>query len=369
MRIGSFNVENLFERAKALDPHNRKKVAPVLNAYAQINRLLEHTTYTTEDKTRIVELLRELRLGGKDDGGTYAQLRQNRGHLIKRTKGKIEVVADGRASWIGWVELKMAPVNQVATQHTAMVMRDVGADVLAVVEADNRPALIKFSEILFKRIKAPPYAHVMLIDGNDDRGIDVALLTKADYPIVRIRSHVDDRDDRGVIFSRDCPEYTVTTPDGSRLVMLVNHLKSKGYGKPSESNARRERQAHRIADIYARLVADGEENVVVVGDFNDFPESPPLAPLLAQTDLRDISTHANFDNGGRIGTYGNGTARDKIDYILLSPALWPHVRSGGIFRRGAWGGKNGTMWEHYPTMRSAVQAASDHSAIYADLDL
>jgi len=33
------------------------------------------------------------------------------------------------------------------------------------------------------------------------------------------------------------------------------------------------------------------------------------------------------------------------------------------------GGKNGTMWEHYSTVRSAVQAASDHSAIYADLDL
>ena len=369
MRIGSFNVENLFDRAKALDPRDRKKVAPVLNAYAEINALLEHTTYTAEDRARIVELLRALRLGGKDDGGPYAQLRQNRGRLLKRTKGKIEIVADGRASWIGWVELKMAPVNQVATQNTAQVMHDVGADVLAVVEADNRPALIKFSEILFKRIRALPYAHVMLIDGNDDRGIDVALLTKADYPIVRIRSHVDDRDDRGVIFSRDCPEYTVTTPAGERVVLLANHLKSKGYGKPAESNARRERQAHRVAEIYNGLIADGEQNVVVLGDFNDFPGSPPLAPLLAQTDLRDISTHGRFDDGGRPGTFGNGTAREKIDYILLSPALWAHATGGGIFRKGAWGGKNGTLWQHYPTVRSAVQAASDHSAIYADLDL
>ncbi len=369
MRVGSFNVENLFDRAKALDPRNRKKVAPVLNAYSELNQLFEHTTYTAEDKTRMVELLRTLGLGGKDDGGTYAQLRQNRGRLLKRAKGKIEIVADGRASWIGWVELKMAPVNQVATQNTAQVMRDVGADVLAVVEADNRPALIKFEEILFKRIKAAPYAHVMLIDGNDDRGIDVALLTKSDYPIVRIRSHVDDRDDRGVIFSRDCPEYTVETPTGERIVFVVNHLKSKGYGKPAESNARRERQAHRVAEIYARLAAEGEQNVVVLGDFNDFPDSPPLAPLLAQTDLRDISTHGNFDNAGKPGTFGNGTAREKIDYILFSPALWAHITGGGIFRKGAWGGRNGTMWEHYSTVRSAVQAASDHSAIYADLDL
>jgi endonuclease/exonuclease/phosphatase family metal-dependent hydrolase len=263
----------------------------------------------------------------------------------------------------------MSPVNQLATQHTAMVTNDVGADVLAVVEADDRPALIKFGEIVFKRIKATPYAHTMLIDGNDDRGIDVALLSRPDYEIVRIRSHVDDRDDRGLIFSRDCPEYTVVTPSGERLVLLVNHLKSKGYGSQADSNARRERQAHRIAEIYARLIGEGEANVVVLGDFNDFPDSPPLAPLLVQTDLLDISSHANFDNGGRPGTYGNGTARDKIDYILFSPALYDRVTGGGIFRKGAWGGKNGTLWEHYPTIKSATQAASDHAAIYADLDL
>ncbi len=64
----------------------------------------------------------------------------------------------------------------------------------------------------------------MLIDGMDDRGIDVGLMTKADYELIRIRSHIDDRDADGVIFSRDCPEYTVKTPIGERLVLLVNHL-------------------------------------------------------------------------------------------------------------------------------------------------
>jgi hypothetical protein len=72
----------------------------------------------------------------------------------------------------------MEPVNQLATQHAAMVMRDVNADVLAVVEADNRVALLKFGAIVFKKIKDAPYAHIMLIDGNDDRGIDVGLLTR-----------------------------------------------------------------------------------------------------------------------------------------------------------------------------------------------
>jgi hypothetical protein len=51
-----------------------------------------------------------------------------------------------------------------------------------------------------------------------------------------------------------------------------------------------------------------------------------------------------------------------------SPALFARVRGGAIFRKGVWGRKNGTLFPHYPTMTRATEAASDHAAIYADLD-
>jgi endonuclease/exonuclease/phosphatase family metal-dependent hydrolase len=57
--------------------------------------------------------------------------------------------------------------------------------------------------------------------------------------------------------------------------------------------------------------------VIVLGDLNDTPDSAPLAPLLAQTDLRDITTHPSFTSDGRPGTFGNGTKSQKIDYVLL----------------------------------------------------
>jgi hypothetical protein len=104
-------------------------------------------------------------------------------------------------------------------------------------------------------------------------------------------------------------------------------------------------------------------------DFNDTPGSDPLAPLLQGTDLRDISTHDGFDDGGRPGTFGSCTAADRIDYILLSPALFAKATGGGIFRMGAWGGKDGTLWPHYDTLTKATDAASDHAAIYADIGL
>jgi endonuclease/exonuclease/phosphatase family metal-dependent hydrolase len=371
MRVASFNVENLFERAVALVPSDWSKGRPALEAYARINRLLNKLTYTNADKAEIVELLKKLGLNKKDDGGKYAQLRQNRGRLLTRRKvgngTRIEIVADGRADWIGWVELKMEPVNEKATQHTAQVIKDVNADVFGVVEADSRPSLSKFQSILLRAIEGAPYPHVMLIDGNDDRGIDVGLLAKDDYDIVRIRSHIDDRDADGVVFSRDCPEFTIRTPTGQHLVVLVNHFKSKGYG--TKTAEKRKRQAARVAKIYDDLIAEGETNIVVLGDLNDTPDSDALAPLLAQTDLKDISKNQNFTSDGRAGTYKNGAKGQKIDYLLLSPALDAKVTGGSIFRMGVWGGKNGTLFPHYATITKEAEQASDHAAIYADITL
>lgn len=370
MRIASFNVENLFDRARALNQETWAQGRVVLERHARINKLLNRATYTEATKAKIVGLLTELGLAGRDDGGDWAILRQNRGRLLKRPQaGGLEIVASGRGDWIGWVELETEPVDELAMQHTAMVIRDVDADVLGVVEAENRVALNRFSELLLAELDAEPYPHVMVIDGNDDRGIDVGLMTKAGHDIVGIRSHVDDPDGDERIFSRDCPEYTVTTPSGQRLVVLVNHLKSKGFGTFAESSARRGRQAAQVAEIYRRLQAEGEPNVVVLGDLNDTPDSAPLAPLLAQTDLRDIAEHPSFTSDGRPGTFANGTKSNKIDYVLLSPALFGRVTGGGILRKGVWGGKHGTLWPIYPTMTAPVHAASDHAAIFADLDL
>ena len=68
-------------------------------------------------------------------------------------------------------------------------------------------------------------------------------------------------------------------------------------------------------------------------------------------------------------TFGNGAPSDKIDYILLSPALFATVRQGGVFRMGVWGGKNGTLWPHFPELKSDKDAASDHAALWVELQV
>jgi len=236
--------------------------------------------------------------------------------------------------------------------------------VLGVVEAEDRWALRHFNADQLAPLGGRIYGHIMLIDGNDERGIDVGLYTKTHYPIESIVSHVDDSNGHGRIFSRDCPEYLVRTPGGATVLVLVNHLKSK-IGSPATSNARRKEQARRVRQIYEQRRAEGVSRIAVVGDFNDVPASDPLKPLLgAGSDLRDVF---KFVGDGRPGTFGNGTASQKFDYVLLSPALWNKVTSATVHRKGVWGGTNGTLFPHYPEMTEPVHAASDHAAVSVDL--
>jgi endonuclease/exonuclease/phosphatase family metal-dependent hydrolase len=367
MRLASFNVENLFMRARAMNEKTWEDGKDILKAHADINIIIGKDTYTSADKTKIVALLKILGLT-KSDESKFAILRQNRGHFLKRSKGKVEVVAQGRTDWIGWVELTREEVNEEATRNTARIIHDLQADVLGVVEAENRPALVRFCQNVMPAVQAVGYEHIMLVDGNDERGIDVGIMTRKDFDIVSICSHVDDHDNDGLIFSRDCAQYEIKTKNGNTLIVLVNHLKSKGYGLTGESNARRKRQAQRVAEIY-NAIREREKYVAVIGDMNDTPGSDPLKPLVQETDLKEISALPGFDDQGRPGTFRNGTASNKIDFILLSPALFAKATAGGINRKGVWGGVHGTLFPHLPEIKTENQAASDHAAIWADLDI
>jgi len=381
MRLASFNVENLFDRARVLNqnewitapgtnPSRMSAARQILENFAKLNAILAQPVYSDADKLEIIRLLKALGLE-KADENRMVILRRNRGSLVKRPPGGGEVIvtANGRDDWIGWLDLQKEAVNQTATQNTARVFKEVNADAVVVVEAENRTSLVRFNEQVIEVVEGRPYDHVMLIDGNDERGIDVGLMTRSTVGIDVMRSHVDDLVGQDRIFSRDCPEFHLVLPGGQRLVVLANHFKSKGYGDAATSNARRKAQAQRVREIYDGLIASGVDYVAVAGDFNDTPDSDPLSPLLGNGSLlKDISEHPAFDFAGRPGTYGNATKDNKIDFILLSPKLYAKATGGGIFRKGVWGGKNGDLWPHFSEIENASQAASDHAAIFADFE-
>lgn len=387
MKIAAFNVENLFDRSKAFNESSSAVTQRTLRAVAELNSIFEEENYTSARKNRILELVEILEFNRFNEG-PLALIRKIRGAIIRRPRaGGIEVVANGRGDWIGWAELKTAPVNEIAVLNTGRVIRDVNADILAVIEAEDRVSLKKFTQFVFDRVndelppdqRPTPYTCVMLIDGNDDRGIDVGLMTKAGFDIGLMQSHIHDlKPDGNPVYSRDCPEYAVTTPTGELIWLLPNHFKSKFGGNDAASIAKRKAQATRTAEIYQRLRNNGQDNVVILGDLNDTPDSEPLQPLLTGTDLRDVSVHPRFEVGEfnvpasntsrGIGTFGLGNDNDKIDFLLLSPALFDRVTAAGLFRKGAWPGSRPRRWEVYDELTEKIHVASDHHLIWAEID-
>lgn len=380
MRIAAFNVENLFDRAKVFNevpPGEANPHQDIIDAQAELSNLFEQTNYTPARKVRMLELLDILGLLNASES-EFARLRRIRGKLIYRPQnGPREIVASGRDDWIGWVELKTEPVDEIAMELTARTIFDVAPDVLAVIEAENRIVLKRFEEMMAEKLHVPKlFGHIMLIDGNDLRGIDVGLATGPDFPVGRMRSHVDALHDGGTIFSRDCPEFEVATPSGETVLVMVNHFKSKFGGNTASVRERRRRQAATVAGYYEERLAEGFEHIVVLGDFNDTPDSEPLAPLLS-TSLRDVSDHPAFtdfefgaNNGHRgIGTYDLGNDSNKIDYLMVSPELWGRVTNAGLFRKGAWPGVQPPRWQVYPELTARHHAASDHHLIFADIDI
>lgn len=374
VRIASYNLENLFRRPKVFEHDD----PAVLAAYTNLTHLLEQDSYAGSEQ-EILDNLGVLKLKNVDEA-RFAVLRKIRGRL--RSKGTL--VAKGRADWIGWVELKREPLRGLNTENTAAVIADVNPDVLAVIEAEDRMALERFNEYVLHKVTkdeqkkaekeggeetAEPwkFEHAMLIDGNDERGIDVGVMTRPGFDVRGARSHIDDRKDADSsrIFSRDCTEYEIELPSGAPLLLMVNHFKSK-IGGGAE---RRAEQAERVAEIYEERRREKVKRIVVAGDLNDTPESDSLSALIKGTDLRDAGSHPKFDWGGsKKGTHG--FSKDQLDYLLLSPELFKAFMAGQVNRRGIWRkshlGKPDLM---LPTLRDEIGAASDHAAIWVDLDL
>ena len=381
VRIASYNVENLFSRPKAFNTSDWSLGRPILDAYREFNTIAANANYTATDQQRMRDLLVELDIYSINASGAvrrkrsinpkWAWLRKNRGSFDREPRDNtqnVEIIATGRGDWIGWIELSNEVTDEVATQLTAQVILDVDADIIGIVEAEDRPSLVRLNNELLH----DHYGHVMLVDGNDTRGIDVGILTKTPFEISTIRSHVDDTDHVGIVFSRDCPDYEISIPGGPPLHVLVNHFKSQSGG----GGTKRQRQAKQVRSLVDDIVAAGER-AVVLGDLNEGQTNEatpatnfadlydPAGPLTCCYDL------AGFDTGPRPGTFDSCGIRNRLDYIFITKNLQPAFAGGGIFREGLWGTRETRpdKWSTYAAMSGAHQQASDHAAVFVDLNL
>lgn len=356
LRLASFNCENLFSRASVYR-QSPQRAAELLGYLAQLQAELRKQTFDHDEIDRL-----------KNELIGFAAVVDIRGSHEN---------AGGASQWLGWVELTRGEVNDVAVRNTARVIADINADVICLIEVEDRLLLQKFHDNLL--LPGLPggrgYEHVLLIDGNTSRGIDVAIMSRA--PVLWLRSHIHERTDvlpdpetGGPIplFSRDCLEVGVEAPDGRTLHLMVNHFKSMRTERDDDPGGGRLRraQAARVAELVGGHDL-ASEYVVVAGDLNSEPDSPSLAPLMA-AGLYNVNDELP---AGRRGTYlwreNNSYVLQQLDYLLVSPALRGRLRAVDVERRGAYPQQSG-FWTPYQSVTSKRTQASDHAGVFADFD-
>ena len=362
VRLSTFNCENLFSRPKVLNHADNEEGREPLNQLVKLDALLARRVYSSRDKKRILQLLKRLR--------PYIDLNELRGTLVgkKKLNGKLRdtIQVAGRGDWVGGIILKRDTLPSEAQRSTAEVIKAIDADIQCVIEVEDRLTLERFNNALLKGPRAYPYN--ISIDGNDPRGIDVGLLSR--FPLAAVNTHVFDqmnKPSKSRIFSRDCLEVELTLPSKKRLFLLVNHFKSQGYGTPASCNARRKTQANRVAAILRRYNLR-KDLVVVAGDFNDQPQSAPLAALLRTRNLTDVLGKQFADPRER-WTYKD---KSQLDYLLVSKPLADAMTMAGIERRGLFEADKLTrnlpsgQIRAFPCVTSDTNDASDHAAVWAE---
>jgi endonuclease/exonuclease/phosphatase family metal-dependent hydrolase len=366
-RIATYNVNNLFRRPALLQLEGFSTVAKkVLDDITKLNLLLEQLVYDAATKAEIKVLLEkyEFHRNTKKDWFTI-NVTKGKLYTVKKTPTRVEVTAGGRSDWVGWVELVREKVSGVSVENTARVIQACQPDVLCVVEVEDRIALERFQQQVLKPFNTT-FKNNLLVDGNDERGIDVGLYSQ--FPIRSMRSHINETNanGKGHLFSRDCPEFEVVLPNGKSLWVLVNHFKSQGYGSKASNDNRRKAQADKVRDYLGRFDL-ANDLVAVAGDFNDKAQNPPVHPLqklLATPNLRDVFDAPVFGAAPR-WTYGSG--KQQLDYLLVSKPLFDRVLQVGIERRGIFSKTNfGGAFPHFPTVIDEASHASDHAAVWAE---
>lgn len=203
-------------------------------------------------------------------------------------------------------------------ENLAATIRKVNADVIALQEVENRGYLERFNKVFLSDMG---YEHVVHFEGNDGRGIDVCLLSRAPIGEVTSRRHLTFTEPDGVErqFNRDVPAITVLPPVGDPLEVWVVHLKSKAGGADSSEPIRlaEATQIRKLLD--EKLEEDPAARIVLTGDFNDTLDSPSLKTILG-SGAKAMWAAPTTDTPDSI-LDPEQAGWEPIDFITCSPAL------------------------------------------------
>jgi len=204
-------------------------------------------------------------------------------------------------------------------EKLAQSIESVNADVIALQEVENRDYLERFVQVFLDGLG---YDRVVLFEGNDTRGIDVALLSRIPIGPVRSHRHVEfpGPNDSVRRFNRDLLAVTLLPPEAAPIEIWIVHLKSNSGGREFSEPVRLA-EAHKVRELLDdQLAADPQARFLLMGDFNDTWDSPTLETIVGTGPTALRSAGDQLREAGML-TYNQGQYRSMIDFILCSPAM------------------------------------------------
>jgi len=369
MKIATWNIENLYHRDKGLIRATLSKC--VSDWIVELDSLLPRMQKSENEISRIRELTFLLGFE-KINIHPYGVLRKRQGELFLKQRGFAqEMKASKLTDWNGWIALHTIAIDHKSILNKARLISEIDPDILILQEVEDKASLMEFNRELFQEFKITPFDQVMVMEGNDGRGLSMGVMTKNGFRLDTVKSHaINNTALPDNLFDIDCQEYVVVTPEGERVYILCNHFSP-------EDESRRRLQATKVAAIYDKMLIEGKELILICGTLNDLSYSNCLYPILRETDLEDVSKHVKCkidkDKGRGAGYFSLGGYRMGVnikqkDYMLLSYEMNRRVISCGLNRKAMWPERN-MKWEVYPTVKTRGHAASSHPLIWAKLDM
>lgn len=310
-------------------------------------------------------------------------------------------------------------------QMSALAIADADADIICLQEVDNMAALEAFESGYLFRMMGNGYRRKYLIEGNDSRGIDVAVLmreqTSDGEPIALkgITSHLSvtyaefglfndelaalGLDPKDRIFKRDCLEVDLDV-GGRPLTLYVVHLKSMGGPRDGVDGRHATMPVRRAETLAVRRIIEtrfgpgqtGQENFVICGDMNDYQERIDVIGSRRSgyrfeyrredVSALDVFSHDGFAENAmtrrapldRWTLYHARGPQERwlcqLDYLWLSPALArasasrvPDIIRAGQPYRTVFPPNQAV--ERYPRTGWDRPKASDHCPVVMTLDL
>lgn len=220
------------------------------------------------------------------------------------------------------------PEDEKAAVRQAI--RAVGPDILALQEMGKPPFLAELQRDLAREGVVMPHAVVLEAA---DPARHVAVLARLPFKDVRRHAEVPvvlfgQRD----VVRRGVLEVTFGTDQGDLTVFVV-HLKSRRTERPDDpmGATQRQREAEAVRNlVFARFPDPARAKFIVCGDFNDTRMSKPVRSLLMRGERKLGELLRAEDSRGEVWThyYRREDTYSRVDYLLVSAGLKPHVAGG-----------------------------------------